>query len=444
MKTSSGWSKSLIDLKQRACAIGRESRDEGYRGIDTSTLADGRRRGHSSPIILVAGTDISHGRGDASHYEQLHAELSKLGPTLLVHRGTFRFVGGAMNSGSELRTLKDVWKTFVYHALLSLWLMTHCSTESVVYCHDWSVALVAIVSRALKQYHVIYEANGLATLQMPMVSHGLVPRFAAVLERHVFSRADGLVAVTSRLAETVSGRFHREVTVITNGGNPNQPRIPKLAARRSYNLPPTTGLVGFIGSLTKWQGLELLLRAFRIVANQIEDSRLIIVGDGSERDKLESVSKTLGLEPKIEFLGHLSHRDCLNMIRAFDVAVVPYQHPELYEKIGRSPIKAYEYMAGECPIVSGRFPGLGDEIEGVGCGLVVDAENEGALAQGVIQLLRDPVLREEMGQAGLSFIIRQRSWSDIALKVERECARFEGRRRGKKERHVRKGGGKIN
>ena len=381
-------------------------------------------------VILLTGTDLAHGRGDSTHLIHLHRNLSDLAPTTLVHRGAFGLVGGPIESGGEFGSLGNILRTAAYHLVLCLWLAIHPTKSSVVYCHDWSVALVASFMRHIRRFKVVYELNGLVSSQMPLVSDKGLTDFFSKLQLLAIKKADGVTAVTDRLADTVrssEGFEHLSITVITNAGDAGPPPISKAAARQKLALPLSTKIVGFVGSLTRWQGVDLLLQSFRIVASQCPDCELIVVGEGSERQSLEEETRRLGLPSLVRFTGHVDHQTALMYIGAFDVGVVPYRYKNLYEKIGRSPIKAYEYMAGERPFVCGAFPGLREEVVRAGCGLVVQPDDKSALAGALLTVLQNPEQARQMGEAGRIYVSREKSWRTVASRVMNKCLEVMGK-----------------
>jgi len=363
---------------------------------------------------------VHDGRGDSVHISKLNEELRRYASVVFVHRGMFALFAGSIRSGEELRSVEAAFKMLGYHCALAVWLILHASRDQLVYCRDWSVALTAELVRQVKGFRVIYEANSLAAIEFRMTTSNTLGKIAGILQALAATRANGVIAVTSKLARSikaVSGRRELQIAVVPNAGDAQHSLISKESARERLGLEADRLLVGFVGNLGPWQGLPLLLTAFTIVQSVLSDSELLIVGDGIERQRLQTLAHQLGLSQKVRFTGPVRHELALAYIAACDVCTIPYEQSPLYEAVGRSPIKAYEYMACRRPIVAGSFDGLADELTGSGGGLVVPPDNPWEFAAAIVRILKDPVLARRIGAAGRTYVVTERSWSKVARDI---------------------------
>jgi len=271
---------------------------------------------------------------------------------------------------------------------------------------------------------VVYEANSLVDVEARMTPAKRLKGLLALLQLAAFAVADEIVAVTPRLASSIgaiSGARLLSITVVQNAGDSEFEPVPKGMARRELGLSGDSSIVGFVGSLAPWQGLRLLVKAFRVIAEQVPEAELVIVGDGPELAPLQLEIRDLPYRSKVRFQGRVAHPVALKYICSFDVAVVPYESSLLFETVGRSPIKAYEYMACGRPLVVGAFPGLAEEVTEARCGIVVPPDDIGSLASAVVRLLRNPEQRTQMGEAGRSYVATKKSWSEVARRIFELC-----------------------
>lgn len=120
----------------------------------------------------------------------------------------------------------------------------------------------------------------------------------------------------------------------------------KLARdRRPFAVPPWT--VGFVGSLSRWHRLDLLLEALaRLQAQEPGRWRLSVVGYGEDFARLQALAKALDLERWLTWHGPLSHREAFEQIARFDVGVLPGTLST------GAPMKLFEYAALARPIVA--------------------------------------------------------------------------------------------
>lgn len=132
------------------------------------------------------------------------------------------------------------------------------------------------------------------------------------------------------------------------------PRVPAVVAR---GLVDDRRYLGFLGSLSPWQGLDVVVRGFADVAATHADVDLLLAGDGPCRAALETQARALGLAGRVHFLGRVPHAAVAAVMACFDVALMP-THSGAYVEIGRSPLKLREYAAAGRRILAARVEAL--------------------------------------------------------------------------------------
>jgi glycosyltransferase involved in cell wall biosynthesis len=199
--------------------------------------------------------------------------------------------------------------------------------------------------------------------------------------RHVFN----LVVATS---EAVRQRLTREgigvAAVISEA-------IPKRFMRAPLASPPT---IAFAGRLTREKGVDLLLPAFALVAAQIPSARLLIAGDGPERENLKRLTTKLRIVANVHFLGHLSQAE---LERHFEVAwlqVVPSRWEEPFGLV------AAEAMMRGTAVVATAVGALAEFIREGNTGFLVSPGDIDALAKRILCLMNNRELAEAMGRSG--------------------------------------------
>lgn len=259
---------------------------------------------------------------------------------------------------------------------------------------------------------------GILEVNAPLIEEqaehrGLVHRQQAeqVAER-VFRAASSIVAVS----EEVKGYLSRwgigeKVQVIPNGVNHKRfnacshPAIPKN---------PDTFTVGFVGSLKPWHGLAHLVNAFAQLHQRVPQSRLLIVGDGPQRDTLQAELEQRGLLPLTHLSGAVSPEQIPALLRSMDVAVAPYPaNLDFYF----SPLKVVEYLAAGLPAVVSDIGQLSHLITHGETGLLCPPGDEGALAETLEHLWHAPERRQRLGQAGQQYILAHHTWERVVEQI---------------------------
>lgn len=112
-------------------------------------------------------------------------------------------------------------------------------------------------------------------------------------------------------------------------------------------------VIGFLGSLSRWHRVDLLLDAFKLLLEkQMGKYYLIIIGKGEEYEKLREKTENLGISDYVEWTGPLTPDRAFEEIARFDIAVLPHTLTT------GAPIKLFEYAALARPVVAPDLPNI--------------------------------------------------------------------------------------
>lgn len=174
----------------------------------------------------------------------------------------------------------------------------------------------------------------------------------------------------------------------------------------------------FVGRLIDWKAVDLLLHAFKHAAGKTR-MRLIIIGDGTERSRLEAQAIELGILVSaraqvdgVSFMGWLPQHACAQELRRADCLVLP----SLLECGGAVVLEA---MSTGKPVIATAWGGPADYLDD-SCGVLVPPTGRDGLIQGfaeaMLRVASSPARRLEMGQNGLAKVARLYDWE---VKVDR-------------------------
>jgi glycosyltransferase involved in cell wall biosynthesis len=240
------------------------------------------------------------------------------------------------------------------------------------------------------------------------------------LETELVRQADAIVTLSDSMRETLAERVGIEperVTVVPNavdvGRFVPRPRDNALAARLGLSAP----VVGYISSLSPYEGIDTLILAVAELRRRGAPVQGLIVGDGldGERAPLEHLAASLGLDDgTMVFTGRVAHDVVADYYSLIDVFVVPRTRATIAQLV--TPLKPYEAMAMERPLVVSRVQGLMDMVVEGETALVFEPEEAMSLADTVEPLLDDPERRAQLGRSGRAWVLEHRTWSQNGLR----------------------------
>jgi glycosyltransferase involved in cell wall biosynthesis len=161
----------------------------------------------------------------------------------------------------------------------------------------------------------------------------------------------------------------------------------------------------FVGMLIYLKGIHHLIRAFEEAALRHPTARLVIAGQGREKEKLKALARELNLQQQIIFAGHLEQTVLAAYIRASRALILP----SLTEGLGRVAIEAQ--FLGK-PVIASRVGGIPEIVTDGETGLLVEPGDESSLAEAMARLLDDARLAERMGAAGRIAVRAKFSYQD--------------------------------
>jgi glycosyltransferase involved in cell wall biosynthesis len=267
-----------------------------------------------------------------------------------------------------LRALKQRRGRFVLHA--------HCAYPDVV-----GAALAA----RLLDLPLVATTHG-SDINISARQRPLRPqiRWALRSARRVIAVSAPLAAAVAEFAKLPANRV---VCIPCAGYSPAvfRPRdaAEREALRRSLDIPHAVRLVVFVGHLVPVKALDVLLDAWAALVQRPSVGahvRLVLIGEGTQRDTLERQARELGLADRVAFLGPKPQATVADWIAAADLLTLP-SHAE------GSPNVVVEALASGTPVVASRVGGIPDLVDDGVNGLLVPAGDPAALADGLATAL---------------------------------------------------------
>jgi glycosyltransferase involved in cell wall biosynthesis len=240
-----------------------------------------------------------------------------------------------------------------------------------------------------------------------------LPRLARWLEHFVWRSADRVLAVTGALKDMIAAAEVPAalIEVVPNGIDPT-----RFAGLSRPEHPDDVVVLGFVGFVRDWHGLDAVIDALAADATRIR-IRLEVVGDGPALPALQQQAATLGIADRIHFAGLVDHTAIPAAVAGFDIALQP--RVVTYA----SPLKLFEYMAAGKAIVAPDQPNIREVLTDGETALLFDPVMPDAMWRAIGWLAGDPALRARLGARAREEINRRDyTWRGNAERIIRWTA----------------------
>ena len=167
--------------------------------------------------------------------------------------------------------------------------------------------------------------------------------------------------------------------------------------------------VGYVGVLREWVDLEPVFRALRYLNKEI---KMVVVGkEGQFKENME-LAKNYGVYDRVTFTGMVPYSQVPKYISAVDICLIPFKRGAISENA--LPLKLFEYMACEKPVLSTDLPG----VRAVAGNKVLYATTRDEYREMILKLYRNEELRFKMGKEGRQLVEGVYDWEKIVGKME--------------------------
>jgi len=223
--------------------------------------------------------------------------------------------------------------------------------------------------------------------------------------RRIIRAADWLLAASAEIRDVALDLHrHPRAEALTNGVDTDlfqrvEPALAPAAGQRRIIVPRR---------LFEKNGVAYLLRALPLVQRELPIEALV-VGDGPERERLEALTRELGITAVVKFLGARPNTEMPALLSAAEVAVFP-------SLLEATSVAALEAMSCQVPVAASRVGGL-PEIVDESVGTLFDPANPESLAAALVALLRRPDLQAK-GQAARARVVAHWSGERLARRHE--------------------------
>ena len=236
--------------------------------------------------------------------------------------------------------------------------------------------------------------------------------------KRILPCADAVTAISQYLAlRAQKVGFRESVSIIPNGVDEQYvsesfERPPRETLKQDLGIDADEQIILSVSRLVEKNGIDDLIRAFAKLLERGYLVRLVLVGDGAQRENLKTLARKLSVSKKILFAGTIAHDQLLRYYRMSDV----FCRPSRSEGLGSVFLEA---MGTGVPVVAARVGGIADFLEDGKTGFAVRAGDADDIARGITEALDNAELRGQVIKNAREMIIQKYLWVDIASRMEK-------------------------
>ncbi|MFC7402662.1 glycosyltransferase family 4 protein [Citricoccus sp. GCM10030269] len=279
----------------------------------------------------------------------------------------------------------------------------------------FETALVALALKEKTGIPVVYEVRSFFeanwTPELDLEESGEIFRRRMEVETRCMQLADHVLTLGTAMRDEIISRGipAEKVSLVPNAVNLENfrpaPRDPELADRYGITMPT----FGYVSNMDhRREGQDYLIEAAARLKERGIEAQCVLVGGGGRLRTLQGLAARWDVEDRVVFTGPVDHAEISSLYALIDVFVVPRIHERAAEYV--TPLKPFEAMAMERPVVVSDLPALTEIVEAPARGRTFRAEDVDSLADVVAELLADPAERERLGRAGRTWIEDERQW----------------------------------
>lgn len=389
-------------------------------GAGASATAARLQKSARRGLVMVCDVDLGLGDATRIHTIEVARAFAREGLDVdLVARGPDPALCGvryAAAGGGETQRLTRL-TTINLRAIGRLWRRRNVANRFYIR-ENWSCLPAMLVARALG-YHVVMQVDAVRYGPDSEEGRGLAGRVKLLAAIGMGRLCHGVLAVTpeiERLLIRVARVPAERISVIPNGVDLEFfTPLERDAAIERVGLDQEFRYIVFCGGLYPWTDFPTMVDAFAAVVSEEPRARLLLVGDGPEREVIERRARDLGVADRVILTGMVRDRERVrDYLGAATVALLAYRIDQV-SRASVSPIKLMEYLAAGRAVVGLELAGLRALIEGNGAGLVVPGSAE-ALAGAILPLL-DPAVADGYGSAGRRYAEAHLSWASVVQRT---------------------------
>ena len=324
-------------------------------------------------------------------------------------------------NGIKIYRIKEIRKPTRWLACLLIPQMTLKIIElcrrhkiDIIHGHVDIGTFSAILAKPFMNSRIIYDMHGF-TLEEYILS-GLCTENSpkAKLVKYIIDqnlkKSDKILAVSEYQKKILSKKTpSQKIEIIPNGANLD---IFRLSVKPINIKHPA---ILHVGLLEGWAGGDTIIKSTKHVIKKYPNCKFIFVGGGPKLNHLKKMAKDSKIDKNIIFTGHVPYTDVPKYIKGSDICLIMF--PKDISTDIASPIKVFEYMAMQKPIVSPKATEVARIIRENKCGIITKP-NDKSYSKAIIKLIENKKECGKMGKNSRQAIEKKYNWRTLSKELE--------------------------
>ncbi len=230
-------------------------------------------------------------------------------------------------------------------------------------------------------------------------------------EQEMCMKADRIISVVKEMKERIIqlGVDENKIIVLPNSISLTD-QIDYIPSERFSDFSLFYG-----GGINIHRGLQIVLKAIKIVSEKIPNIKLNIVGDGSYKNILENYVIENNLAKNIVFWGWKKYDEMVDILIKSDVALIP--HLRSVQTDNSSPNKLYQYAYFQIPIIASDCISIKRILAEMNCGITYFHNDPNDLAEKILELAENQEKLQQLAKNGFEAIQNKFNWEIDSLEL---------------------------
>ena len=341
-----------------------------------------------------------------------------------------------------LKPFRILWKiteekVLIKHFEESIVVKYRDQNVGIIHAHTpYRVGLPALKAARRLGIPFVYEMRGMweetAVANRRWRNNGLAHRRFKRMENKVLRAADSVVTISESLKKVAieRGVDPKKIVTVTNGVEEsfiNHTTKSSSFDQVKQKLLSKRGeiVVGYIGSLREMEGVDLTARAVSDIVKSGTDISFFCLTGAAGQDELKQLCNNQNISDHSLITGPVPHYEVPVFYDLIDIFVVSRPDFEVTRKV--TPLKPFEAMGRGLPVIVSDLEALTEIIQDKTTGVVVEPNDVKMLSKSIMELVENPVARDELGKNASAWVRQNRLWRNVVEETRKAYEIAQGK-----------------